>query len=431
MVTFDAAQAGTSAATWSADPRLRDRRPLPLDRVDELLVVAAHPDDETLGAGGLIAECVRLGIPASIVIVTDGGASGEPGIVGLRAAEAQTAARVLGARLTLLGLPDGGVLERRDAVRAGLEPFVAAASEHALVVAPWRGDGHRDHRVVGEVVAQLVDERLNAPRFVEYPIWLWHWGSPAGDDVPWDDLFGVHIPADRKARALAEYRSQTAAPDPMLRSDFLAHFTGQTEYFIEERPTLGGDYFDDLYGRRDDPWGFATRWYEERKRALTLAILPDAHYGTVFEIGCSIGVLTEGLVARSTELLAVDVSQAAVDLARQRLGPLARIERMDVADTTPIGPFDLIVLSEVGYYFDRQTLSDVLERIAATLAPGGTLVACHWRHHVADYPLDGDTVHEVIRELGLDRVAMHFEKDFVLEAFSSDGRSVAERTGLA
>ena len=278
---------------------------------------------------------------------------------------------------------------------------------------------------------ELVTERADPPRFAEYPIWLWHWGRPSGDDVPWDDLFGLHIPSERKARALAEYRSQTSGADPMLRPDFLEHFAGTTEYFFEQRSSLGGEYFDDLYGRRDDPWGFATRWYEQRKRALTLAILPDEHYGTAFEIGCSIGVLTEGLVARADALLAVDVSQAAVDRARQRLGPLARIEQLDVADTMPDGPFDLIVLSEVGYYFDRQSLTGVLERIAAALAPGGTLVACHWRHHVADYPLDGDTVHEAIRELGLDRIAMHFEKDFVLEVFSSDGRSVAERTGLA
>ena len=430
-MTFDAAQAGTSAATWSGDPRMHDRRPLSLDRVDELLVVAAHPDDETLGAGGLIAECVRRGIPASIVIVTDGGASGESGIVGRRAAEARAAARQLGARVTLLGLPDGGVLERRDDVRAALAPHVTNTSEHALVVAPWRSDGHRDHRVVGEVAAELVAARAVSPRFVEYPIWLWHWGNPMSEDVPWDDLFGLRIPADRKASALAEYRSQTSGADPMLRPDFLANFAGSTEYFVEQRSSLGGEYFDDLYGRRDDPWGFATRWYEQRKRALTLAILPDEHYDTALEIGCSIGVLTEGLVTRTTDLLAVDVSQAAVDRARQRLGPLARIERMDVADTIPDGPFDLIVLSEVGYYFDRQTLSGVLERIAAVLTPGGTLVACHWRHHVADYPLDGDTVHETIRDLGLNRIAMHFEKDFVLEAFSSDERSVAERTGLA
>ena len=426
MVTFDAAVDGTAAATWDADPRMHDRPRLSLDGIDELVVVAAHADDETLGAGGLIAECVRRGIPASIVIVTDGGASGEPGIIERRADEARAAARALGAGVRLLGLPDGETRDRRDEVRDALQPLISAASARALVVAPWQGDGHRDHRVVGEVVGELVGAR----RFIQYPIWLWHWGDPERGDLPWHDVVTLPVGSDRKARALGQYVSQTAGHEPLLRPGFLANFSRAAEYFIEQRSTLGQEYFDDTYARRDDPWGFESRWYEERKRALTLAILPDEHYGTGFEVGCSIGVLTEGLAARVTDLLAVDISPAAVDRARLRV-PSARIEQLDVADTMPDGPFELIVLSEVGYYFDHATLVTVLERIAGALSPGGTLVACHWRHHVADYPLDGDRVHEAIRDLGLDRIAMHFEKDFVLEAFSNDERSVAERTGLA
>ena len=71
--------------------------------------------------------------------------------------------------------------------------------------------------------------------------------------------------------------------------------------------TLGQPYFDDLYRHHPDPWGFRTRWYETRKRQMTMAALPDQHYASVFEPGCSIGLLTRLLAARSDRVLAMDI----------------------------------------------------------------------------------------------------------------------------
>jgi len=275
---------------------------------------------------------------------------------------------------------------------------------------------------VGEVVAELVGPR----RFVEYPIWMWHWSDPG--EAPWKNL--VSVPASgAKLRALDEYRSQTEGERPVLRGDFLENFRGGVELLIEDAGALPSDYFDATYERNDDPWGFETRWYEERKRALTMAILPEQRYGRALEIGCSIGVLTDQLADRVDELLAVDVSQAAVDRARQRVGDRATVELRDVVHDFPPGPFDLVVLSEVGYYFGA-ALDRVLDDIDAAIGETGTLVACHWRHPVADYPLAGDEVHQRIRDRGLTMIAIHLEEDFVLEAFSRDPRSVAARTGL-
>jgi SAM-dependent methyltransferase len=197
--------------------------------------------------------------------------------------------------------------------------------------------------------------------------------------------------------------------------------------------SLSGAYFDAAYARRPDPWGFETRWYESRKRAITLAALPTERYESAFEIGCSIGVLTELLAERCAAVLAVDISQAAVDRARTRLvgAPHVTVERMDVGRRFPDRHFDLVLLSEVGYYFDNETLDDVLGHVESSLGHSGTLVACHWRHPVDDYPLSGDDVHAAIRRRpGLTRLAVHVEEDFILEVFSPDGRSVAERTGL-
>ena len=104
----------------------------------------------------------------------------------------------------------------------------------------------------------------------------------------------------------------------------------------------------------------------------------------------------------------------------------------DVADAVPAGSFDLVVLSEVGYYFDRPTLDRVLADLRARLAPGGTLVVCHWRHPVDAYPLTGDEVHRVLRRTtDLTLLAEHREKDLLLDVYGDDPRSVAQRTGLA
>lgn len=434
MVTFDAREAGTPAAAWQADDRMRTLAPFDWAGVGGVMVVAAHPDDETLGAGGLIAEAHSRGLPVRIVVATDGAASGVPGIAARRSAELAAAIRMLAptAHIDELGLPDGQTDRHRDELHAMLAVRVADLPHDTLLVAPWSGDGHRDHRVVGETVAAVADGRP----LLGYPIWLWHWAEPSGDDVPWNDLVSLAVDPRAKARALAQFTSQTEGDEPMLSAEFLAHFAAGAEYFVATASVSGSAtapdaaYFDATYERHDDPWGFESRWYEQRKRAVTLASLPDERYETALELGCSIGVLTAELATRCDELLAIDVSQAAVDRARQRVGDDARVERADLLEQFPGGQFSLVVFSEVGYYFQAPELSRVLDSIEHALAPGGTLLACHWRHPVADYPLSGDEVHERLRERGLPLVAQHFEDDFVLEVFSRNGTSVAGRTGL-
>ena len=424
-MTFDSSEAGTPAAQWAADSRLHDRPALDLTGVAEVVVVAAHPDDETLGAGGLIAHCVDRGMHVRVVVVTDGGARGEEA---RRTAELGAAMALLGASVVSLGFRDGSTREHRDEIAAALGAHLAGAD---LVVAPWVGDGHRDHRVVGEVVAALTAGR----RLVQYPVWLWHWASPDSAEVPWEAFVSLPIDARAKARALRAYASQTEGDDPLLRADFLENFAGDTELFVEadhpDRRQLDRSYFDELYARNGDPWRLATRWYETRKRAVTLAALPEERYATGLEIGCSVGTLTEGLADRVDDLLAVDISRAAVEAARERVGDRARVEVADVLEAFPAGPFDLIVLSEVGYYFGRDGLERLLDHVEAALAPGGTVVACHWRHPVADYPLGGDEVHAILRRRGIPVLVTHTEEDFLLEVLSREGRSVARRAGLA
>jgi trans-aconitate methyltransferase len=190
-------------------------------------------------------------------------------------------------------------------------------------------------------------------------------------------------------------------------------------------------YFDRLYGRDRDPWKFRTRWYEQRKRDLTLAALPQPHYGSCFEPGCSIGVLTSALARRCDQVLAMDVSTSALDEAKAGLPQGVRLLRGSVPTDWPEGTFDLVVLSEVGYYLDPPDCARLAE-LAVTSADD--LLAVHWRHAVADYPMTGDAVHALVATAaeanGLTRITSHVEADLRLEVWSRDGRSVAERTGL-
>jgi SAM-dependent methyltransferase len=204
--------------------------------------------------------------------------------------------------------------------------------------------------------------------------------------------------------------------------------------------TLGSDYFGALYEADDDPWRLATRWYETRKYNLTVAALPAERYRSGMEAGCSVGVLTAALATRCDRLLAVDIAQRAVDIAAERTGQLpgVSVQRRTLPDDWPAGHFDLVVLSEVGYYFDTKDFDRILDLTSASLDPGGTLAAVHWRHPVAEYPGSGDEVHERIArraaDLGLARTVAHKERDFWLEIYvrtPPEARSVAQRAGLA
>ncbi|MBO0930149.1 class I SAM-dependent DNA methyltransferase [Fibrella aquatilis] len=162
------------------------------------------------------------------------------------------------------------------------------------------------------------------------------------------------------------------------------------------KDTLTPDYFDAVYRANEDPWQFASSPYERDKYAATVAALPKAVYDSAFEIGCSIGVLTQQMAPRCRQLLAVDVNEAALKQARQRLAgqPQVRFAQMVLPGEFPDEMFDLILLSEVGYYWSMDDLLKAQAKIIAHLRPGGHLLLVHWTPPVHDYPLTGDEVHE-------------------------------------
>jgi SAM-dependent methyltransferase len=200
--------------------------------------------------------------------------------------------------------------------------------------------------------------------------------------------------------------------------------------------TLDAGYFRERYAASPDPYGLAERWYEARKYAITVALLPWQRYGAAFEPGCSVGVLTAMLAARCDSLLACDAVPGAVASARARTAglPGVRVERREVPAEWPARSFDLVVFSELLYYFDDADLGRVLGLGIGSLRPGGQLLAVHWRHPAPGHPRTGDEVHEdLAAHPGLARLARYRDPDFTAEVYArADGdlRSVAQAGGI-
>jgi LmbE family N-acetylglucosaminyl deacetylase len=222
-----------------------------------VLVVAPHPDDETLGCGGLIARLVAAGGLVHTVFVTDGGASHphsrawpRPRLAALREREATEALAALGAgdsprtflRLGDAAMPPVGTTafsEARDAlanILGDLRPD--------LVVLPWRRDPHCDHRDGWRLAREALRQCAQDPPILEYAIWLDELGAP-GDFPVAGEVEEVRVdvgPAvTAKRSALAAHRSQISDlidDDPTafrLRPETIARLTTGTERFWRVR----------------------------------------------------------------------------------------------------------------------------------------------------------------------------------------------------
>ncbi|HEY0193767.1 MAG TPA: PIG-L family deacetylase [Kofleriaceae bacterium] len=234
-LTVSARELGTPEAAWLGCPQLAACPALELGAPGRVVVIAPHPDDEVLGAGGLMRRLARTGAAITVVAVTDGEASHPRSpttpparLAELRAAERAAALVALGvdAEVIRLGIPDGGVAN--DALAARLAPVIDRAT---LCLAPWERDGHPDHDATGR--AAIAACASAGVRLLRYPVWAWHWASPASDDLPWPRARRIALDADTiaaKRAAIAAYRSQhaplsaAAGDEPILPAAVLARF---------------------------------------------------------------------------------------------------------------------------------------------------------------------------------------------------------------
>ena len=243
----------TPVEAWHKHPSYGARPPLTLTHggkaCSRLVVVAAHPDDESLGAGGLIAAAAAAELPVYVVLLTAGEASKyasrgktRHALATMRLAEMENALARLAPDnfLAFLGAPDGAVADAEEQVARSLTDLLGDASR-TLLAAPWRLDGHPDHDAAGRAAAQAA--LASGARLVEYPLLAWTHRSP--DDLPWDDVLCLELDAERqalKAAAIRAHASQVRpAPDhpdgaSPLSGRVLAHFHTPYEHDIQTAP---------------------------------------------------------------------------------------------------------------------------------------------------------------------------------------------------
>lgn len=186
-------------------------------------------------------------------------------------------------------------------------------------------------------------------------------------------------------------------------------------------------HFERLYAASDDPWDVRGAWYEQRKRAIVLASLGKPHYRSAFEPGCGNGEMSVALGPRCEQLLACDGVASALLAAARRLpdaheGGLRFEQRRLPSEWPRDMRFDLIVISELAYYFDAAGVAALLADARASLAPGGELVLCHYLRDFDDRVTSTEHVHEIAARLpGLQRTLHHVDDAFVLDIWRAHG----------
>ncbi|MBV7481394.1 PIG-L deacetylase family protein [Bordetella sp. BOR01] len=240
---------GTPETAWQA---WLVRHPLSTGDVASLVqgsgtvqIVAPHPDDEILSCAGIMRQLARQGTKIQVWAVTDGEAS-HPGsrrwqaalLAGTRTRESERALQLLSVRVRRrrLAIPDGAVARHEQALAAALAASFDAGD---TVIAPWRLDGHPDHEAVARASLQAAAAR--GCRFLEVPIWGWHWADPRRGDFPAHRALTIALPpADlaAKARAIRAFRTQLESdPDtgspPILPAFALARLQRPFEVVLQ------------------------------------------------------------------------------------------------------------------------------------------------------------------------------------------------------
>jgi LmbE family N-acetylglucosaminyl deacetylase len=258
--SFTHFEAGTPESHWQASARLAAAPRLVVPSVIRLVVLAAHPDDETLAAGGLISTVLAAGGEVIVVVASDGENSHPnsptwtPGhLAAARREELALAMTALcptsenAVAAHFLGRPDGGLAQFEPDIAAELRALLPDAdvppATSEWLATPWRRDAHPDHDTMGRIGCALAEERKAT--LIELPIWFWHWGDDADRDFPWPELWRLELSPRAlaaKSRAMAEHRTQVLPLSPapgdeaILPPAMTAHFERDYESFIVTHP---------------------------------------------------------------------------------------------------------------------------------------------------------------------------------------------------
>lgn len=245
MLAGEAHRAMRSLPAASLDTLLNGRSPL---------VLAPHPDDESLGCGGLIAAAVGAGLAPFVAVLTDGTGSHPSSraypaerLRAVREAETRDAVAALGLAADRLVF-----LRERDTAAPTSGPALAAVADRlaqlcirsgcGVLLAPWEHDPHCDHEAA-HLLARAVAGKLGLPH-LSYPVWGWTLadGLELRGPLPqgWRLDVAAHLPAKRSA--IAAHRSQhgqVIPDDPTgftLPAEFLSFFAAPFETYLTNDP---------------------------------------------------------------------------------------------------------------------------------------------------------------------------------------------------
>ncbi|MBY0610830.1 MAG: PIG-L family deacetylase [Beijerinckiaceae bacterium] len=374
-----------------------------------ILVIAPHPDDETLGCGGLIAETAAKGVEVIVAVMTDGARSHPnsrthpcDALRDLREREVEKALQTLGVDQPLINFfrqPDGFLGESGPEADECVEMLVRLVDEHGIgsMFVTWGSDPHPDHQAAYDLAMRVRRQRPEA-RLFAYPIWGLTLAADEIIHAPYRSALRYEIRPfrSRKRAAIDCFQSQLGrviGDDPegfSLSVEDVERFCSDFEIFIDltqqdvdlrrHISSVPTEHFDHLYRQNADPWNYIANGYEQDRFTATIEALPKQHYRRACEIGCSIGVLTEKLAGRCEKIIGIDCSAAALEQARLRFAPLgnAYAHLMRVPEQLPDGHFDLIVLSEVLYFFSHDDLLAVERFVADRLEAGGTCMLVNY-----------------------------------------------------
>jgi LmbE family N-acetylglucosaminyl deacetylase len=231
---IDLRRAGPDDREWSR--RIAGLRPFAWPDAGRLVVVSPHPDDETLGAGGLIAAAADRGLAVLVVAVTDGEASAPvDDLAAVRRRELVAAMGRLDPSgeidLVHLGLPDGDVTSH---VSRLVSILGAELRETDLVACPLLDDGHPDHEATSR--AAIVAAAGAGAAVRTFPVWAWHWHEPMTSPI--NSATRLPLTADVRARkraAIACYESQLRGDEPVVPAHVLVRLDRATEVFVTPR----------------------------------------------------------------------------------------------------------------------------------------------------------------------------------------------------
>ncbi|MFI9387713.1 PIG-L family deacetylase [Kutzneria sp. NPDC052558] len=418
----------TSAAERRWEGRLDGLAAFDTTGYRRVVAVAAHPDDETLGASACLQALHENGCRVDVVVASDGEAAfpalgpqdrAELGRRRRRELTESLRAQGLGdSDVHWLGLPDSGLAECRAELVAELRTLLADAD---CCLLPWPHDPHPDHSAVGKAVLAAAPVTAHC---WSYPIWMWHWTAEESAEIPWRHARAYALTAAQLGRKMAGIKAFTSqlergpdGSDPILPPDVLEHFNRDREVLFREprRQSAPLERFRDLYATNADPWRTEDSWYERRKRSVLLAALPRERYRHAVEPACGVGALTAQLAMRADKVHAFDAVPKAVAAAGKLCLPNLTVTKAVLPEGFPDEVADLVVLSEILYYLSDEDLRKTVDNAITGLAPGGDLVLAHWRPWAPEATRDAAEAHELVAgRPELSTLVEHRDEEFLL-----------------